>query len=62
VLPGDRTQLPLAAVADGNWRHAPLIKAWLADSYCLRTAAQGSCVYANICEHCPNFSQSRSPR
>ncbi len=39
VLPSDRTQLPLTAVTGGNWRDAPLIKAWLAGSYCLRTAA-----------------------
>ena len=39
----------------GNWRELPLIKARLAGGYCLRTAAQGPCAYANICEHCPNF-------
>ena len=55
VLPGDRTQLPLAAITGGNWRDAPLIKARLAGGYCLRAAAQGPCPYANICEHCPNF-------
>ena len=55
VLPGERTQLPLAAITGGNWRDAPLIKARLAGGYCLRTVAQGSCAYANICEHCPNF-------
>jgi hypothetical protein len=60
LLPGDRTQLPVAAVTGGNWRYAPLIKAWLADSYCLRTAAQGSCAYANICEHCPHFRADAS--
>ena len=60
VLPGDRTQLPLAAVTGGNWRDAPLIKARLAGGYCLRTAAQGSCAYANICEHCPNFRSEAS--
>jgi hypothetical protein len=49
VLPGDRTQLPLAAVTGGNWRDAPLIKARLAGGYCLRTAAQGPCAYANAC-------------
>jgi integrase len=38
-----------------DWRQAPLIKARLAGGYCLRTAHQGSCAYANICEHCPNF-------
>jgi hypothetical protein len=26
-----------------------------AGGYCLRTAAQGACACANICEHCPNF-------
>jgi integrase len=38
-----------------DWRSAPFIKARLAGGYCLRTAAQGSCAYANICEFCPNF-------
>jgi len=57
VLPGERTQLP---VIGGNWRDAPLIKARLAGGYCLRTAAQGSCAYANICEHCPNFRSEAS--
>lgn len=60
VLPGERTQLPLAAVTGGSWRDAPLIKARLAGGYCLRTAAQGSCAYANICEHCPNFRSEAS--
>jgi hypothetical protein len=60
VLPGERTQLPLAAVTGGNWRDAPLIKARLAGGYCLRTAAQGPCAYANICEHCPNFRSGAS--
>jgi site-specific recombinase XerD len=55
VLPGDRTQLPVAAITGGNWRDAPLIKARLSGGYCLRAAAQGPCAYANICEHCPNF-------
>ncbi len=49
--------LPAATVPapKGNWRELPLIKARLAGGYCLRTAAQGACPYANICEHCPNF-------
>jgi site-specific recombinase XerD len=59
VLPGERTQLPLA-ITGGNWRDAPLVKARLAGGYCLRTAAQGSCAYANICEHCPNFRSGAS--
>jgi len=60
VLPGERTQLPLTAITGGNWRDAPLIKARLAGGYCLRTAAQGTCTYANICEHCPNFRSEPS--
>ncbi len=56
VLP-ERTQLPLTGVTGGSehWQQAPLIKARLAGGYCLRTAAQGPCAYANICEHCPNL-------
>ena len=60
VLPGNRTELPIAAVTGGNWRDAPLIKARLAGGYCLRAAAQGPCAYANICEHCPNFRSEAS--
>ncbi len=56
VLP-QRTQLSLAEVTGGHgdWQQAPLIKARLTGGYCLRTAAQGACSYANICEHCPNL-------
>jgi integrase len=50
VLPATSAPAP-----KGNWRELPLIKARLAGGYCLRTAAQGACAYANICEHCPNF-------
>ncbi len=60
VLPGDRTQLPLAAISSGNWPDAPLIKSRLAGGYCLRAAAQGPCAYAKICEHCPNFCSEAS--
>src|SRR6266487_3453974 len=60
VLPGERTQLPVAPIAGGNWRDAPLLKARLAGGYCLRAAAQGPCAYANICEHCPNFRNDTS--
>jgi integrase len=60
VLPGERTPLPLAAITSGNWRDAPLIKSRLAGGYCLRTATQGPCAYANICEHCPNFRSETS--
>ena len=55
VLPGERTRLPLAGITSGNWQDAPLIKSRLAGGYCLRTATQGPCAYANICEHCPNY-------
>jgi integrase len=60
VLPGERTRLPLAAITSGNWQDAPLIKSRLAGGYCLRTATQGPCAYANICEHCPNFRSETS--
>jgi integrase len=40
---------------DTDWRSAPLIKARLAGGYCVRTLAQGTCAYTNICEHCPNY-------
>ena len=55
VLPTAATPAP-----KGNWRELPLIKARLAGGYCLRTAAQGACTYANICEHCPNFRSEAS--
>lgn len=52
VLPAaDPSLLPMA----GDWRDTPAVKARLAGGYCIRTAAQGACAYANICEHCPNF-------
>jgi integrase len=55
ALPG-RPTLPLLDVTGGgDWKDTPLIKARLAGGYCLRTAAQGACTYANVCEHCPNF-------
>jgi integrase len=56
VLPS-RTQLPITAISGGatEWKDTPTVKARLAGGYCLRTQAQGACVYANICEHCPNF-------
>jgi integrase len=52
-LPTGRLRIPVTG--DGDWRDAPAIKARLAGGYCLRAPAQGSCPYANICEHCPNF-------
>jgi hypothetical protein len=49
-------QLPLVAVTGGDdWKDSPTIKSRLAGGFCLRAPAQGSCAYANICEHCPNF-------
>ena len=56
VLP-ERTPLPLTDITGGQqtWQEADLIKTRLSGGYCLRTAAQGSCSYANICEHCPNL-------
>ena len=38
-----------------DWHDSPTIKSRLAGGFCLRAPAQGSCAYANICEHCPNF-------
>jgi len=56
VLPA-RTPLPIADISAGatDWKDTPTIKARMGGGYCLRTPAQGACVYANICEHCPNF-------
>jgi len=55
--PGGQAMLPVTDITGGNgdWKETPLIKSRLAGGYCLRTAAQGSCAYANICEHCPSF-------
>jgi site-specific recombinase XerD len=50
VLP-ERTPVAL----NTDWRQARLIKARLGGGYCVRTLAQGTCAYTNICEHCPNF-------
>jgi Phage integrase family len=46
---GGPAMLPILGQADADWRDAPAIKARLAGGYCLRTAAQGVCPYANIC-------------
>jgi integrase len=56
VLP-TRTPLPITDITGDatDWKDTPTIKARMAGGYCLRTPAQGACVYANICEHCPNF-------
>jgi len=49
---------PAAGTSDANddWRDAPAIKTRLSGGHCLRAPAQGTCPYANICEHCPSFS------
>lgn len=54
--PADAARLPLI----GDWKDAPAIKSRMAGGYCIRTAAQGSCAYANICEHCPNYRSDPS--
>ncbi len=61
ILP-ERTTLPLVQIngAENDWREAPHLKTRLAAGYCLRTAAQGACSYANICEHCPNLRTDAS--
>jgi integrase len=55
--PAGQAMLPVTDITGRNadWKNTPLIKSRLAGGYCLRTAAQGSCAYANICEHCPSF-------
>ena len=57
TAPGGQAMLPVTDITGGktDWKDTPLIKSRLAGGYCLRTAAQGSCAYANICEHCPSF-------
>lgn len=53
---GVGTSLPLTDVTGGaDWKDTATIKSRLAGGFCLRAPAQGSCAYANICEHCPNF-------
>ena len=56
-----RSRARLGPLFDGpspelaDWRDAPAIKARLAGGFCVRAEVQGSCPYANICEHCPNL-------
>jgi integrase len=52
-LPNGKVRIPIAS--NDDWRDAPAIKSRLAGGYCLRAPAQGSCPYANICEHCPSL-------
>jgi hypothetical protein len=54
-MPTTGLQLPITDVTGARWKDAPAIKSRLAGGYCLRAPAQGSCPYANICEHCPSF-------
>ena len=49
------TPTPRAEADTRNWRTTPTVKTALAGGYCLRAPVQGSCPYANICEHCPSF-------
>ena len=54
--PVGRAPLPLADITGGrDWRDTTTIKSRLTGGFCLRAPTQGSCAYANICEHCPNF-------
>ena len=52
--PARRCRWPTSPAAR-DWHDTPTIKSRLAGGFCLRAPAQGSCAYANICEHCPNF-------
>lgn len=54
-LPTTAVQLPITDITGTGWKDTPAIKSRLAGGYCLRAPAQGSCPYANICEHCPSF-------
>ena len=54
-LPTTAGQLPITDITGTGWKDTPAIKSRLAGGYCLRAPAQGSCPYANICEHCPSF-------
>ncbi|MPZ89942.1 MAG: tyrosine-type recombinase/integrase, partial [Nitriliruptorales bacterium] len=54
--PAEPSRLPVI----GDWKDTPAIKARMAGGYCIRTPAQGSCAYANICEHCPNYRSDPS--
>ena len=55
--PTGQATLPVTGITSGNtdWKDTALVKSRLAGGYCLHTAAQGSCAYANICEHCPSL-------
>lgn len=55
LMPTGHRQLTITDVTGADWKDEPAIKSRLAGGYCLRAPAQGSCPYANICEHCPSF-------
>ena len=55
ALPKTAVGLPITDITGTGWKDTPAIKSRLAGGYCLRAPAQGSCPYANICEHCPSF-------
>lgn len=55
ALPTTTAPLPITDITGTGWKDTPAIKSRLAGGYCLRAPAQGSCPYANICEHCPSF-------
>jgi integrase len=60
-IPSGHRSLPLADITNGaDWKDTPTIKSRMAGGYCLRAPAQGSCPYANICEHCPSFRTDAS--
>lgn len=53
---GTGAPLPLVQVTGGaDWKDTATIKSRLAGGFCMRAPAQGSCAYAHICEHCPNY-------
>ena len=48
--------LPPERIPSGSeWKTGATLKTRLAGGYCLRAPVQGSCSYANICEHCPAY-------
>ncbi len=55
-VPKEREYIPVIVDDPCSWQSAPLIKSRLSGGHCLRAIAQGPCPYANICEHCANFS------
>jgi len=51
-----KKHVPIPVTGDQQWLGLPLIKSRLSGGHCVRAQAQGACAYANICEHCTNFS------